>query len=71
LLIVLFSKMRQTPGAGVAGALAMRTGSKELGDIAARQFEEITSPGDTKLAVHRLEAICMKYGVQPATQKSG
>ena len=49
---------------GTATVVAVRTGSREAGDVAARQFEEITTKDDIKLSFQRLETICMKYGVQ-------
>jgi hypothetical protein len=55
--------------AGAAGAVAVRTGSKEAGDLAAREFEEVTSTGDIRLAAQRLETVCMKYGVQPGLRR--
>ncbi len=54
---------------GAAGVVALRTGSKEAGDLAAREFEEITTQGDIKFAYQNLETVCMKYGVQPSLQK--
>jgi hypothetical protein len=49
---------------GAAGLVAVRTGSREAGDVAARQFEEVTTRGDIRLAYERLENVCMKYDVQ-------
>lgn len=49
---------------GAAGFVAVRTGSREAGDVAARQFEEVTTRGDIRLAYQRLENVCMKYDVQ-------
>lgn len=54
---------------GAAGAVAIRTGSKEAGDLAAREFEKVTTEGDITLAIQNLETVCMKYGVQPSAEK--
>ncbi len=54
---------------GMAGALAIKSGSPLAGDLAARQFEEITTQSDVNLALQSLETACFKYGVEPSKPK--
>jgi hypothetical protein len=57
--------------AGTAGVVVIRTASKEAGELAARQFQEIMALGEIKQALQNLETVCLKYGVQPTIQKPG
>jgi hypothetical protein len=50
---------------GAATAVALRSGSSLAGDLAAREFEEITTQSDIKKSVQDLETVCLKYDVQP------
>jgi hypothetical protein len=40
------------------------SGSKELGDVTAREIEEVTTSDDVKFAVEKLESVAIKYNVQ-------
>jgi hypothetical protein len=46
------------------GVVAARTGSKELGDVTAREIEETTTSDDIRLAFQKLESVAMNYAVR-------
>ncbi len=58
------SNLQHGATAAATGYAATKSGSRELGDVTAREIEEVTTSDDVKLAVQKLETVAMKYDVQ-------